>query len=124
MTICKTRSRRKETGARYKAKLVKKKHSLGNDPRPTSFGKLNKNVKRTRGGSKVNVLVSTQFANLANKGKNLKVKILDVVENAANRHFTRRKILTKGAVIKTEKGNAIVTSRPSHDGSLNAKLLK
>ena len=56
-------------------------------------------------------------------GKSQKALIESVVENKANLHYTRRNIITKGAVIKTEIGSAIVTNRPGQDGVVNAILL-
>ncbi|RLI95711.1 MAG: 30S ribosomal protein S8e, partial [Candidatus Aenigmatarchaeota archaeon] len=53
-----------------------------------------------------------------------KVKILDVLENPANPQLVRSKIVTKGCIIKTELGNAKVTSRPSQHGIVNAVLIK
>ena len=44
-------------------------------------------------------------------------------ENKANQHYVRRSILTKGAVIKTEIGDARITNRPGQDGVINARLL-
>jgi small subunit ribosomal protein S8e len=38
--------------------------------------------------------------------------------------FVRRKIITIGAIIKTELGLSKVTSRPSQDGVVNAVLIK
>jgi len=35
----------------------------------------------------------------------------------------RRSILTKGAIIKTEIGDARITNRPGQDGIINAVLL-
>ena len=52
-----------------------------------------------------------------------KVEILDVLDNTANRDFVRRKIITKGAVIETELGQARVTSRPGQHGVINAVLV-
>ena len=57
-------------------------------------------------------------------GKSSKVKIKSVVENPADMHFVRRNIITKGAIIETEKGKAKVTSRPSQDGIVNAVLIE
>ncbi|MEA1999387.1 MAG: 30S ribosomal protein S8e, partial [Euryarchaeota archaeon] len=37
--------------------------------------------------------------------------------------FARRNITTKGAVIETELGDAVVTNRPGQDGIVNAKLI-
>ncbi|RLF79472.1 30S ribosomal protein S8e, partial [Thermococci archaeon] len=42
----------------------------------------------------------------------------------ANRQYVRRNIITKGAIIQTEIGKAIVTSRPGQDGVVNAVLIK
>ena len=45
------------------------------------------------------------------KGKTKKVRILDVVENSANTQYSRQNVITKGAIIKTELGNAVVVNR-------------
>ena len=46
-----------------------------------------------------------------------------VLENPANRHYVRRNIITKGTIVDTEKGKAIITSKPGQEGCINAKLL-
>jgi small subunit ribosomal protein S8e len=46
-----------------------------------------------------------------------------VKSNPANPFFARRNITTKGAVVETEIGDAVVTSRPGQDGLVNAKLI-
>jgi small subunit ribosomal protein S8e len=46
-----------------------------------------------------------------------------VKNNPANPFFARRNITTKGAVIETDIGDAIVTSRPGQDGIVNARLI-
>jgi small subunit ribosomal protein S8e len=56
-------------------------------------------------------------------GKSKSVKIETVKDNKANLHYMRRNILTKGAVIKTEIGDARITNRPGQDGIINAILL-
>ena len=68
---------------------------------------------------------NTIVANVLDPEKNTakKVEILDVLDNTANRDFVRRKIITKGAVIETELGQARVTSRPGQHGVINAVLL-
>ncbi len=69
-------------------------------------------------------LRKAMYANVADKsGKVRKVKILRLVENAANREFVRSNVITKGAIIETEIGLARVTSRPNQDGVVNAVLL-
>lgn len=124
MTICKSTSKRKSTGGRLSTWRKAKKHSLGRDTNPTTLGKDKVTMTKTMGGNKLISIIRTQFANLSANGKINKVKILDVSKNSANRHFVRRKVLTKGAIIKTDKGEAIITSRPTRDGVLNAKLIK
>ena len=47
----------------------------------------------------------------------------DVIDNPANKDFARRKIITKGAIIQTSDGQALVTSRPGQDGVIQAKIL-
>lgn len=71
---------------------------------------------------------SLKFADQANvhdnsTGKTLKTKITRVLENPANRDYERRGVISKGALIDTELGNARVTSRPAQDGVINAILI-
>jgi len=56
-------------------------------------------------------------------GRSKLVKIESVKDNKANLHYMRRSILTRGAVIKTEMGEARITNRPGQDGVINAVLL-
>jgi small subunit ribosomal protein S8e len=85
-----------------------------------------KNVtKRTRGGNEKVKLKNVVHANVqSEKGKFVKTKILKVLESQDNRNYSRQGLITKGAVISTEIGDAIVTNRPSQDGFVNAKLKK
>ena len=70
--------------------------------------------------------LSCDFANLVDPktGKAEKVKILSVKENKANIHFVRMNVITKGAIIETDLGQARVTSRPGQEGNVNAILIK
>lgn len=56
-------------------------------------------------------------------GKTSRAEIEDVENNPANMDYQRRKVITRGTVIKTSKGRAKVTSRPGQDGILNAILV-
>ncbi len=60
-------------------------------------------------------------------GKALKGTIITVTGNEANRHFARRNIMTKGALITVKLGDrqvkARVTSRPGQVGAVQAILL-
>ena len=73
---------------------------------------------------KMKVLVA-QFANVLDPKtkKFVKSAIKTVDECQANRHFVRRNIIVKGAVILTDAGKAKVTSRPGQDGTVNAVLI-
>ncbi len=80
---------------------------------------------RTRGGSPRAGIVTADTANVAGaSGKVTKVKILSVKHSPAKRDYERRGVITKGAIIDTEAGEAKVTSRPSDDGVVNAVLTK
>ena len=57
-------------------------------------------------------------------GKVSKSKILRVIHSPANRDYERRGVLTRGAIVETEAGEAMVTSKPTDDGVVNAVLVK
>jgi small subunit ribosomal protein S8e len=89
------------------------------------LGPGRKKIIRTRGGNKKIRLQVTQFANIStdNPRKTEKLEIEDIEDNLANRDFARRKIITKGAIIRTKKGLARVTSRPGQSGMVDAVLI-
>jgi len=60
---------------------------------------------------------------LAVNGEVRKVEIQSVEDNPANPNYVRRSLLTKGTVIDTEEGEAVITSRPGQEGVVNAKVL-
>jgi small subunit ribosomal protein S8e len=119
------RSRRKSSGGRYHSSIKKKKRDLARPAALTLLGDERKKVIRTRGGNRKIRLLSQNYANLSSPDKKTTEKVIieDVTENAANRDFARRKIITKGAIIRTVKGNAIVTSRPGQNGTVDATLV-
>ena len=126
MVLDQQRSRRKETGALYKRQHSKKKRALGRAPTLTKVDESQSIKKiRTRGGKEKIRLLRANTANVFDpkKKKYVTAKIEMVMESPANRHYIRRNILTKGTVIKTDKGNAKVTSRPGQDGIVNAILV-
>lgn len=94
-------------------------------PLLTHLGDVKVKKKVGRGSTEKTKLVSGNFVNVIGKGKKMKkTKILDVKENAANPHYVRRGIITKGTILETETGKVKVTSRPSQDGVINGVLLK
>lgn len=126
MAITHRRSKRKPSGARYKKKgRSKKLHQRGSLPTHPVIDKRKSKKVRTKGGSAKQRLMRTDTANVLDPKtkKYSKAKIQNVVENTANRNYVRRNILTKGTVIKTDKGNAKITSRPAQDGTVNAVLV-
>ncbi len=78
---------------------------------------------RRRGGSVTARLKRAAVANLLTKEGYKKSKITSIVESPDNRNFARQNIITKGAIIMTEAGKAVVINRPGRDGAVNARLL-
>ncbi len=125
MAIWKGKSKRKVSGGRYIYARTKRAREIGRDPLYTRVDKEQKSrTKRGRGAKIIRSLLTAAFANISEGKKTRKVKVTDVVENTASRHFVRQKVITKGAIIKTDAGLARVTSKPAKDGVVNAVLLK
>ncbi|MHA1596474.1 MAG: 30S ribosomal protein S8e [Candidatus Asgardarchaeia archaeon] len=126
MSVWHGKSKRKPSGGRYKQFRKKRKYEMGRFPVETKLGPMRVKVIRTKGGNFKVKLVQCDFANVTDKEKNQtkKVKIISVKYNPSNIDYNRRKIITKGTIITTEIGDAIVTSRPGQDGIINAVLLK
>ena len=124
MAISQLRSKKRVSGGRYKYR-VKKKNNLGNLPTHTKLGKKKIKVIRGRSGLIKKSLLQEEEANVYDpkSKKCFKLKILNIIGNPANRHFVRRNIITKGAVIKTEKGEARITSKPGSEAIINAVLI-
>lgn len=118
------RSKRKSTGGLLKSFRKKKKRDRGRDFIPAVIGERKMIKVRVRGGGEKFVLLSDQYANVSVDGEVKRVKILEVIKNPANPQFERHNVITKGAIIKTELGEARVTSRPGQDGVINAILIE
>ncbi len=121
----KRRLRRKESGGRYKTVRGKRNFEKGSSPTLSHVGKHKRKTDRIRGGKTKSRSLSVGTVNLFDPKtkKYEKVKIKSVVKTPANRHYVRRNILTKGAIVETEKGRARITSRPGQNGSVNAVLI-
>ena len=120
------RTGRKSSGGKYKKSRKKRSYEQTRHARQVVLGKERRKILRTRGGHTKVVLLSTDHANIINQQtkKAEVVKIKSVLETPSNRFLARRNIITKNAVIDTEKGKARVTNRPSQEGCVNAVLLK
>ena len=123
MTFWHTRSNRKPTGGGLSTPWkVKKKTQRGSEATKTTIGEKKIKTEKVSGG---NLKMRAQKINTASildtkTGKSKKANITDVLENSANQHFTRMKIITKGAILQTSEGKARVTSRPGQNGTVSA----
>jgi small subunit ribosomal protein S8e len=125
MGIWHRRSTRTATGARLKKLRSKRKHQLGRDPTETLMGEPKRiTIDSRRKAKKTPALRLTQV-NVTDPAKNVtsRAELQDVEKNPANMDYQRRKVITRGTIIKTSKGRARVTSRPGQDGILNAVLI-
>ncbi len=121
------KSKRKLNGS-GKKKLKnhdKKRHEMGGYFTATKLGEKDK-IKhtRSRGGNQKSRLQYAAYANLLVKGKYKKVKIKSIAESKDNRNFARLNIITKGSIIDTEEGKALVINRPGREGHINARKVE
>jgi small subunit ribosomal protein S8e len=126
MVVFQGKSRRKSTGGRRLPHSKKRKSLLGRVSADTRIGERRLRKIRARGKGRKLRLLMAETANLVeNPGeKGRPVKVVAVRENPASRDFTRRNVITKGAIIDTEAGPARVTSRPGQDGVVNAVTIR
>ena len=119
-------SRRKVTGGKVIAARGKRKFEMGRESAETRISEVKRKNIHTRGGNRKVRLLQCDVANVTNPkdGKTTPSTIERVLDNAANKHYIRRNILTKGSVIRTSLGTARVTSRPGQDGVVNAVLIE
>ena len=114
-------------GKKRRHRKVKRKYELGRPPVETTLSTKDlRKIQRVRGGNVKVKLRRAAYANVTDPetGKTQKVRILRVIDSRANPDYTRRNIIVKGAIIETDLGRAIVTSRPGQDGVVNAVLAK
>lgn len=125
MAISHLRARKKPSGGLYKSFKKKRLHELGREASLTKLGSKRLVNIRVMGANLKFRLLSIDTANVYDpKDKKYKqAKIKTIVQNPANRHFVRRNIMTKGAMVETDIGRARITSRPGQDGTINAVLI-
>ena len=118
--------KRKKTGGRKGIWRKKRKYERGGVPTETILAEEKRRIDRVKGGLLKIRLLRSSTANLYIPRENrvVKTKIIRVLENPANRDYSRRGVITKGAIILTEHGKAVVSSRPGQDGVINARLLE
>lgn len=121
-----TLTKRKKTGGKKKAYRTKRIYEQGSQPVETQLGEVKrKTVKGITSTQKVK-LVKADYVNVSDPdtGRTERLEILDVVSNPANADYNRRGVITKGTIVRTEKGNAKIVSRPGQEGSLSAVVVK
>ena len=117
-------SRRKSTGGRRVAARGKRSTEISSEKQFALIGEPKRKIYRKTGGNTlVRVLSDNRCTVNGKDGKSTIVTITNVVRNDANPNYTRRNILTKGAIVDTDKGHVKITSRPGHDGVLNGVCL-
>ena len=126
MALWQGKSQRKVTGGRRRYARGKRKFEIGTEQQFAILGESRRKIYSVRGGnSKVRVL-QEEYASVVDPKthKVTQLKIKTVLSNPANHNYVQRNILTKGAVIETEKGPARITSRPGQSGVINAVLVE
>jgi small subunit ribosomal protein S8e len=119
------KSKRKYTGGRLVRSQGKRKLELGREAAEPHLAETRRKNVETLGGNRKVRLLRCNIANVTDPSSNTtkQVSIETVTENSANLYYIRRNILTKGSIIRTEMGNARVTSRPGQDGVVNGVLI-
>jgi small subunit ribosomal protein S8e len=120
------RAGRRYTGAAIKLARGKRAYEAGGESAETKLSERKIEFKIGRGGNQKIKLLQDEFANVTDPKSNTtkKVKILQVLKNPASIDYERREIISKGATIRTELGEALITSRPGQHGIINALLVK
>lgn len=103
----------------------KRKRHQGSKSAETRPGKTRAKEARIRGGTVKRRLEYAEKANVTVDGKHTVCKLKGLKENPANKDYTRRNVITRGAIVEVETPDgkvieARVTSRPGQDGTLNA----
>jgi len=117
---------RRVTGARVKKFRDKKKYEMGRSPTETIIGEAKRRTIDSKSiHHKKRPVLRVNEVNVTDPKKNqtVRVEIQEVEKNPANLDYQRRKVITRGTIIKTPKGRAKVTSRPGQDGAVNAILI-
>ncbi len=123
--LTQARSKRSNTGSRYKKARDKRLYETGTEPTHPRIGEKQLKVVRKKGGSLKTRTMNSNIANVLDPKTKVyrNAAIKTVADNPASKHFVRRNILTRGTVIETELGKARITNRPGQEGTINAVLV-
>ncbi len=124
MAIWQGRPKRKPSGGRLRLARKKRKFEVGREKQFTFLGPRTVKMYRVKGANRKARLLTVDIANVVDpKTKKItKAKILTVKTSPSNPNYVQRNIMTKGATVMTDLGEAVITSRCGQDGVVNAKL--
>jgi len=122
-------SRRKPSGGRLKRPnryRGKRKTEVASEEQLAYVGEADarKNYRKRSGLQTVRLLAVNQVNVNTKDGKTVKATVKNVVGNDADPNYVRRNIVTKGAVLETDKGLVRVTSRPGMHGVVSGVLVE
>ncbi len=126
MAIWQGRPKRKSSGGRITPARKKRRFEIGREKQFTRLGPRKVKMYRTKGANSKARLLLADTVNVVDPKTNTvkKVVIQTVKSNPSNPNYVQRNIMTKGATIMTELGEAVITSRCGQDGVVNATLIK
>jgi small subunit ribosomal protein S8e len=121
-----TLTKRKATGGKKKPYRAHRVYEQGRHPVETIEGEQKLKTVSGRAGIEKIKIVRTNVVNVSDPttGKTEKLDIVDVISNPANADYNRRGVITKGTIVRTEKGLARIISRPGQTGALSAIIYK
>ena len=122
-------SRRKPTGGRLKRRnryRGKRRTEVASEEQLAYVGDsdVRKNYRKRAGSQTVRTLSVNQINVNSKDGKTVRATVKNVVGNDADSNYVRRNIVTKGAILETDKGLVRVTSRPGMHGVVSGVLVK
>jgi small subunit ribosomal protein S8e len=119
-----TLTKKKQTGGKKRAYRSKRIFDQGRAPVETTLGETKLKTVKGRSRMEKTKIVKASMVNVSNPntGNTEHLEILDVISNPAKADYNRRGVITKGTIIRTEKGLARIISRPGQDGALNAVI--
>jgi len=110
-------------GRKYKQDRKKRKKELSDSPTLTKISEKKIKTEKTLGGKLKNKTLSHNQVIITGK-KVQKATIIRVIKNPANRHFVRMNVLTKGAIVETDKGKVKITNRPGQQSQVQGILVE
>jgi small subunit ribosomal protein S8e len=126
MAIWQGRPKRKASGGRLRLARKKRRFEVGREKQFTHVGVRKVKMYRVKGANTKARLLLVDTANVVDpKTKTMKkATILSVKSSPSNPNYVQRNIITKGATVMTDIGEAVITSRCGQDGVANAILVE